>query len=209
MAPTGHQTRNWVGWEAGLTFNSVFGKSHKKVSDDDSHGWFLGLAGNAGAGWDKPYTKVYGGELFTQRDLGNSLSAILSVGYTTFAADKDYVFYHISQGNLITEAVAKPYHIIPVKFGIRSMVTKRFYIGGDFGEAWAKRDDGIYQIQNGVRMPLFSTETQTVKSFVFSATAGFNFGNRFDAGVKFEDYTGFTEIKQFALRLAYKIKLTK
>lgn len=207
QAASGHQTKNWLGWEAGLSFNSVF--RQRKPGRDDSYSWYVGVGGTAGAGWSKPYSKAYGAELFAQRDLGNHLSAIVSLGYTTFAADKNYIFYHnMPTPDYGTEFLAMPYRIIPLKFGIRSMISKGFYIGGDLGQSWAKKDDGFYIIDRGVKHRVLS-EPQTVKSFVFAATAGYDFGSGLDAGFKFENYTGFSEIRQFALRFAYKIKLSK
>jgi hypothetical protein len=204
----GHQTKNFWGWEAGLAFNSVFTKSADKHTDM-SHGWSLGLASTIGVGWDQPYGAVYGGELFTQRDLGNNLSAILSVGYTYFSTLNNYVWSQAQYNNNYTiEQVAEPFKIIPVKVGIRSKLTKSFYIGGDLGEAWGKQDDGIYIIENGQRRHLSST-VQSVKSFVYSPTFGFALSSGLDASFKFEDYTGFPQIKQFALRLAYRIPLSQ
>ena len=207
-AASPYQTKKWLGWEAGLAFNSSFKRSATGVTDD-AHNWSVGLAATAGLGWDKPYTVAYGGEIFTQRQLGNGLSAVLSTGYNYFSAEKNYVFYRsVSSSTYSTEVIATPYRIIPVKVGIRSKLGGHFYIGGDLGESWAKKDDGFYEINGEVRRHI-TGELQTIKSFVFSATTGYDFGNGLDAGFKFEDYTGFAQIKQFALRLGYSIKLGK
>jgi hypothetical protein len=202
-----HQTKNFWGWEAGLAFNSVFTKSHDKRTDM-SHGWLLGLAATTGVGWDEPYGTVYGGELFTERNLGNNLSAVLSVGYTYFSTFNNYIWSKYDNNGYVVEQFAEPFKLIPIKVGIRSKLTKSFYIGGDLGEAWGKQDDGNYIVENGQRRHLPST-AQTVKSFVYSPTFGFAFNNGLDASFKFEDYTGIQQIKQFALRLAYRIKLSQ
>ena len=205
----GHQTKNWLGWEAGLAINSGFKKSRSTHTEDDSHGWSIGLAATTGVGWDEPFGKVYGGEIFTQRDLGNNLSAVLSAGYNYFSVSKNYVLSAWGPDNVFTnEVLATPYKIIPVKVGIRSKLTRQFYIGGDLGEAWGTNDDGLYEIVNGVPKHITS-ELQSIKSFIIAATAGFDFGNGLDASFKVEDYTGFSEVKQFALRLAYRIKMGK
>lgn len=204
----GHQTKNFWGWEAGLAFNSVFTKSPDKRTDT-SHGWSLGLAGTIGVGWDQPYKAVYGGELFTQRNLGNNLSAVLSVGYTYFSVLNNYHWaYSKITDSYAIESLATPYKIIPIKVGIRSKLTKGLYIGGDLGEAFSKHDDGMYTVINGVHSHIIG-DSQTIKSFVYSPTLGFDFGNGLDASLKFEDYTGFYQIKQFAFRLAYRIKLSQ
>ncbi len=208
LGDNGHRIKNFWGWEAGLAFNSVFTKSPDKRMDT-SHGWSLGLATSLGIGWDQPYEAVYGGEVFTQRNLGNNLSAVLSVGYNYFSVLNNYVWSKQGYGtNYSIEEVAEPFKIIPVKVGIRSKLTQSFYIGGDLGEAWGKQDDGIYITENGPRRHLASIP-QSVKSFVYSPTFGFTLGNGLDASFKFEDYTAFNEIKQFAFRLAYRIPLSQ
>lgn len=208
VSPQSYQHKSWLGWEAGLAFNSVFRKTEVKHTDP-SHAWYLGLEANAGLPWDQPYTYVAGAGLFAQRDLGNNLSGILTVGYDYFAVNKnDVQTSNAPNPTYYTEVLSTPYHIIPVTVGIRSKLTNRFYIGGDLGEAWARKHDGFTIVSNSSIVDYVSAPP-TIKSFTYAASFGLDLGSGLDAGFKFQDFIAFPGIKQFTFRLAYRIKVSK
>ena len=191
-------TRSWVGWEAGIAFNSVF-KPAPKIADNSS-AWYLGAAATVGIGWDNPYGTVYGTELLTQRDLGEHLTGIFSTGYTRFSIKQRYLdgtgFY-----------LAEPVKIIPVKAGIRLKTGKIFFIEGEIGEAFGLFNDRtLYASEFPGATDL---STKPYRALMYSVSAGFSFKSGFEAGAKFDDYGMLSQFKQFALRLGYRLKLSK
>ncbi|WP_414688584.1 LA_2272 family surface repeat-containing protein [Mucilaginibacter sp.] len=194
----GHQTRSWIGWEAGLAFNSVFKPMKKTV--DNSRAWYLGAAVTAGPGWDDPYSKVYGAELFVQRDLGEHLSAVITTGYTYFPVDKGYppIF-----GNGSNEVYDVSHSMIPLKFGVRLRTGTAFYISGDVGVAFGLFSQPVFSSFDMSTRPGY----RPYRASMISAGAGFSFPGGLETGVKFEDYGYY--YKEFALRLGYRLKLSR
>lgn len=194
----GHQTRSWIGWEAGLAFNSVFKPMKKTV--DNSRAWYLGVAVTAGLGWDDPYSKVYGTELFVQRDLGEHLSAVITTGYTYFPVDKGYppIF-----GNGSNEVYDVSHSMIPLKFGVRLRTGTAFYISGDVGVAFGLFSQPVFSSFDISTRPGY----RPYRASMISAGAGFSFPGGLETGVKFEDYGYY--YKEFALRLGYRLKLSR
>ena len=198
---TSYQSKNWVGWEAGIAFNSVF-KPAKRVTDN-SQSWYLGFAATGGIGWDEPYGLVTGGEFSVQRDLEEHLTGTLSSGYTHFAVQKKY---SIEQSINIYDA-SLPVNMVPVKAGIRLNTSNTFFIAGEIGEAFGT--ERFYT--SNVSLPGLPNETTHVPyhSLMYAVSAGFSFKSGLETGIKFEDYGLQSQYKQFALRLGYRIKLSK
>lgn len=194
----GHQTRSWIGWEAGVAFNSVFKPMKKTV--DNSRAWYIGAAMTAGLGWDDPYSKVYGAELFVQRDLGEHLSGVITTGFTSFPVDKGYppIF-----GNDSVSVYDVSRRMIPLKFGVRLRTGTAFYISGDVGVAFGLYKQPVFSFSNVSNSPVY----RSYRASMISAGAGFSFQSGLEAGFKFEDYGYY--YKEFALRLGYRLKLSK
>ncbi|AYL98138.1 LA_2272 family surface repeat-containing protein [Mucilaginibacter celer] len=197
-ADNGHQTRSWIGWEAGLAFNSVF-KPMKKVVDN-SRAWYLGAAITVGLGWDNPYTKVYGAELFVQRDLGEHLSGVITTGFTSFPVDKGFQPFF---GNDSVNIYDVSRRMIPLKFGVRLRTGTAFYISGDVGIAFGLFNQPVFSSFDIFTKPRY----RAYNAAMISAGAGFSFAGGLEAGFKFEDYGFF--YKEFALRLGYRFKLSR
>ncbi|WP_158795944.1 hypothetical protein [Pedobacter sp. L105] len=191
-----HQSRNWVGFETGIAFNSVFKPAKRAI--DHSQNWYLGFYGTEGIGWDKPYKLVSGGELSLERALGGQLMGILSTGYTYFSVQKNYVIGSIGSNDIY----AQPVKVFPVKAGIRLMTGGNFFIASEIGEGF-----GTGQPQ------LINNNFQQIKtsfhSFIYSASVGYTFKSGVETGIKFEDYSLQSQYKQFAFRLGYRLKLNK
>jgi hypothetical protein len=198
QAIDGHQPRSGVGWEAGLEFNSFFTPVKKTV--DNSRAWYLGGALTAGFGWDDPYSKVYGAEIFVQRDLGEHISGIITTGYTYFPVDKGYPPIY---GNGTVNIYDQTRSMIPLKVGVRLKTGSAFYISGDVGVAYGLFNEPHYSFSNTYSLPVYKPYSATM----ISAGAGFSFQSGIETGFKFEDYGYY--YKQFALRLGYRIKLSK
>jgi hypothetical protein len=192
-----YQTKNWLSWEAGLAFNSVFKPAKKML--DNSASWYLGAAATGGIGWQQPFRFVSGGELFVQRDLGENLSGIISTGYTYFSVYRNQLIYR----NGDTYVYSRPLRVIPVTAGVRLKTGKSFYISGEVGQAFIGKQP-YFEDRSYSRVGL-----KPYRSFSYAATAGFSFTNGLEAGIKYDDYGLQTNDKQFALRLGYRIKLSK
>lgn len=200
----GHQVRSWLGWEAGLAFNSVF-KPAKKVFDD-SNAWYLGAAATTGVGWDNPYGGfVHGAELIALRDLGSHLTGTLSAGYTYFTVHNDYYYETVDATHQVKlPGHSSPRQFIPVKVGVRLKTGGPFYIGCELGEAF-----GLFETYHdpNIFIPGRNWVDGPYRSLMYGVSAGFSFKNGLETGVKFDDYSYI--FKQFALRLGYRIKLSK
>lgn len=194
----GQQSKNWIGWQFGIAFNSVF-KPTKRVIDN-SHAWYLGIATTGGIAWDDPYGIVTGAEIAVQRELGEKLIGTLSSGYTHFSIQNKYSFEN--SGNIYNSYL--PVNIVPVKAGIRLKTRNDFFIAGELGAGVGSEAymSGLPGLSNG-------TVSRPYRSFMYTISAGFNFKNGLETGIKFEDYGLQSNYKQFAFRLGYLIKLSK
>jgi len=199
-SPLFYQTRNWVGWEAGIAFNSVFKPAKRAI--DNSQAWYLGFAATGGVAWDAPFGFVSGGELFVHRDLGEYLTGTLATGYTNFSADRSWLLFSNGQDNVY----AQPIRIIPVKAGIRLRTGKHFFMAGEIGKAFGNT---LPYIIHNANPYTYTPVYKPYRSLMYTASAGFIFSGGLEAGVKFEDYGLQTPYKQFALRLGYRFQLRK
>jgi hypothetical protein len=189
--------KRFVGWEAGLTFSSVFKKPVERPKSAASK-WYLGLAATAGIGWDDPLGSVLGGEIFAQKDLSENAAATLSVGYTRFSVENR--LYDMA-GNKMTSTFTANKQA-PIKAGIRLKAGDLIYVSGDAGISFGTSKPVI-------SIPVEESLVKLNKAFVYSFTTGLAFNNGLDAGLKFEDYDATGNLKQFALRLAYRMKVSK
>lgn len=195
-----YQTKKWIGWEAGIAFNSVFKPVKRAI--DNSQAWYLGIAATGGVAWDAPFGFVSGGELFVHRDLGEYLTGTLSTGYTYFSADRNWLIFGNGQHNVY----AQPVKIIPVKAGIRLRTGKRFFMAGEIGEAFGNT---LPHFVHNANPYTYTPVYEHYRSLMYTASAGFSFTSGLEAGIKFEDYGLQMPYKQFALRLGYRFKLSK
>lgn len=87
--------------------------------------WRLGIGVNAGAGLEDPNPFVLGGDLRFQKGLGNSVSAIITTGYT-----------HFMKKDLVPSV-----GIIPLKGGIKVFPAKNFYFNLEAGAGFGTKDE--------------------------------------------------------------------
>lgn len=86
--------------------------------------WRLGLGLNAGTGLEDPNPFVLGGDLRFQKGLGNSVSAIITTGYT-----------HFMKKDLVPSV-----GMIPLKGGIKVFPAKNFYFNVEAGAGFGTKD---------------------------------------------------------------------
>jgi hypothetical protein len=199
-----NRVKKWIGWEAGIAFNSVF-KSAPKVADHSS-AWYLGVAITTASALSTTYGNVAGVELFTHRDLGEHLTGTLSTGYSYYTP-LYYETYMGESGPPIRQKAAQPLKIIPVKAGIRLKTGKTFFIAGEIGEAFGLFND--YAKTGGYSNGYPDYGLKPYHSFMYAVSAGFSFKSGLETGFKFEDYSITGDYRQFALRLGYRLKLSK
>ncbi len=198
----GNPVQRWIGWEAGIAFNSVFKPALKKTADI-SKAWYVGVAATAGIGWNQPFRMVKGADLLFQRDLGENLSAILSTGYTLFTAPPNPLISRYDDFYLYL----KDLKIVPLRAGVRLRTGSSFYISGEVGQAFGNTP--VYVVQPAQSSYYINYQTRPYRAWTYAASAGFSFKSGLEAGLKFDDYGLQTEYKQFALRLGYRLKLSK
>jgi hypothetical protein len=203
------ETKKTFGWEVGVSYNSVFRKGRKNTLDN-STSWFLGIGLNSGVVLNMPYKNSYGAEITINRDLGNNVSAVASIGFTQISSYKNYITYSDRANSYYYNRIeATAYQIVPLKVGVRSRLAKNFYIGGDLGEAWAYHDLGLISTIEGKESRIPSHPRQVIKSLMYSAVVGFRFTSGLDVSGKFEHFLAFPGVQQLGLRIAYQIKLGK
>ncbi|HMG07788.1 MAG TPA: hypothetical protein VK609_04720, partial [Mucilaginibacter sp.] len=199
-----YRVKKWIGWEAGIAFNSVF-KAAPKVADHSS-AWYLGAAITTGSALSSTYGHVSGVELFTHRDLGEHLTGTLSTGYSYFVATY-FESPAFGPAPATRYQVTQPLKIIPVKAGIRLKTGKTFFIAGEIGEAFGLFND--YAKTGGYSNGYPDYGLKPYRSLMYAVSAGFSFKSGLETGIKFEDYALGGDYKQFALRLGYRIRLSK
>jgi hypothetical protein len=203
----GNPVKRWIGWEAGLAFNSVFKPVPEIKKTRRSKDLFLGIATIAGWGWDSPSTYVLGTEVSIQKDFGGSMSGTLSGGYVHHALDNDWEnqSFTFSDGRTEDQFLAG-YEAIPLKAGIRTYTGERLFFAGELGASIGLKNTSLLKItyDDG---HVQQTQSGTENSFLYAVSMGYSFDNGLETGIKFEDYTHFRNIKQFNLRLAYRFKL--
>jgi hypothetical protein len=101
-------------------------------------------------------------------------------------------------------ASSSPRQFIPAKVGVRLKTGGPFYIGCELGEAF-----GLFETYHdpNIIIPGRNWVDGPYRSSMYGVSAGFSFKNGLETGVKFDDYSYI--FKQFALRLGYRIKLSK
>lgn len=190
--------KRWLGWEAGIAFNSVF--KQKSRMNYDSETWYLGMAGITGYGLEAPFRFTYGGELSVQRDLSGRVAGTFSVGFTKIELPENNVFEETSGLYAYQPGGMK---MVPIKAGIRSYISKRTFLAGELG--WALVAQRPY-INNEKYYLAYKMESNP---FIYAVSGGYSFDNGLEAGIKFEGYTSYSTLKQIVFRLAYRIKLNK
>lgn len=198
VVPDNSLFRTWVGWEAGVTFNSRF--KPPKPFKDISQAWYLGAAAtmerDLGYGGDL----LTGAEIFTQRDLGSRLAATLSVGYK-YVSNPDYTLYYSESGQTLPQT--KSYRILPVLGGIKTYLNNHLFFGGETG-IMVPLTSPVVMITS---FPDTGLHMHNRAYFTYTASTGFSFKNGLETNIKFEHYVG--RMTLAGIRIAYKVRLSK
>jgi len=193
----------FAGWEAGLSYNSVF-KPALKIKDE-SNAWYLGAAALAGVGWDWPDGAVYGAEIFTQRDLSGRMAATLAVGYLYNQVENIQTMYIGYPVGYSLELLTQDFKAMPVKAGMRTYAGKRLFFSGEVGVVFGLNSPSK-KIETFTDKSSVISDYGNTRSLIYAASAGYSFDSGLEAGIKFEDYNQ-VSIKQFLLRLGYRFKI--
>lgn len=196
-----------LGWEAGISFNSVF-KPVPKIRYD-SENWYLGIA--ALGGLDINSTENFiGGELFTQRDLSGRVSATLSVGYIRRRENSHSFSPGYYDGLLgYSYSKIKALQLIPIKAGMRTYTGKRLFFAGELGMMTVLTSKGsLFEWKKDEGLKETPYRTKLSPGFIAGASAGYTLGNGLEASTGYSNVFG-QDLRMITIRLGYRIKLNK
>jgi len=157
-------------------------KINFKSNSRQERGWELNAAVNTGVTLEDTRF-VMGAELQAERYISEKLAFTLSAGFTHFA-NKNYDFSYEYQGQLYYNRYTTDQNLIPIKLGIKAFIAPRVYLAGAAGIA---------------------IDVNGNSSFVWSATAGYQLTKKLDIGVKYENYSVYSNSNQLSLRIAYRL----
>jgi len=202
----GNPVYRWLGWEAGIAFNSVFKKPAK--NDHHTESWYLGAAAVAGTGFQYQAGLTTGGELFVEREFNGGLAAILTVGYinnglknngfystTSFPPLKNINYYN------------NVFKTLPLKAGMKAYSGKRLFFAGQIG-VMVGLNNQSYGIEETGQKPIIYQYGVDNTYFLYSVSMGYSLKNGLEPGWMFQDFVG-TRYKHVVLRLAYRLKIGK
>lgn len=111
-----HIYSRWIGWEAGIAYNSIFRASPSIVKD--SRSWYIGFGPTVAMGIDYGDTKLSGLSAHAQKDFSERLSATVTADLIHVSPDWQQTHYQVN--NKAVSYLFKNYKILPVMIGIRS-----------------------------------------------------------------------------------------
>ena len=126
---------------------------------------------------------VIGGDLQLERYVSEKLALTLNAGFTHFSS-KNYNVNYEYEGQLYYNSYSVNQNLIPVKLGIKTFVAPRIYVAAAGGIA---------------------IDINGNSSAVWSAALGYQLTKKIDIGVKYENYSVFSNNNQFSLRIAYRL----
>ncbi|PTT00541.1 hypothetical protein DBR11_09655 [Pedobacter sp. HMWF019] len=188
--PIDEHFRNWLGWQAGIAFNSAF-RAAARQEVLSSADWEMEVGLSAGKPINYPYTIAIGTEISVKKRFDESFYGLFTTGYTHFT-------YSDRTQNVLAWMYPS-FGIIPLKAGIRKMIGTKFYIGGDLGFA--------FLTSRGIDPGLGLSHARS--SFLYMPNLGYQFSSRIGLQVRYEDVRSVTNAKQFAVKLSYKFPLSK
>lgn len=137
----------------------------------------IGFGISPGVAPKDPTGFVFGGDIRLQQRMGNSISWILTGGYT-----------HFFEAETDGGTKVRGYGFVPLKAGLKIFPSRNLYLAGEVGVG-------------------FGTDKDFGTSFVYAPAIGLAFAKGFDISLRYEDFTKHEHAKQVALRLAYGMGL--
>jgi hypothetical protein len=201
----GNYQEKSLGWEAGVSFNSIFKAAPK--AKYNLQNWYLGVAALAGV--DIKSTKcVIGTEIYTFRNLTPSMAATLSLGYALHIAKPAFPPPAWYPG-LISYSYYedKDYHSLPIKVGIRSYAGNHFFFGGELGLQIAMNYPDRYVVLHPDNSLTKSRYGRKPTSLLASFSPGYAFNNGFEAGLRYEFFGSDLDIQTITIRTAFRLRL--
>ncbi|KAA8482914.1 hypothetical protein BDE36_1427 [Arcticibacter tournemirensis] len=210
-----HPQRNWIGWQGGVALRSSFKAPVHPVSSltDRNTNWSLEVGISGGIAWDYPYGFASGADVRLIRHLGGNIDAIFTAGVVRLAVASGDISSRIA-----ISTPGKVYYIsfidrtflgVPVKGGVRALLGRSFYVAGEAGIGFCNSDGIVFEDPETPEEIKHKVNTWVPgnTSFVYSPSLGFAFRNGLDLAFKFEDFAKYPVTKQFAVRLAYNLKI--
>jgi hypothetical protein len=198
----------WLGWEAGIAFNSVF-KQPPKINHS-TESWFLGGAIIGGTGFEGLFGLVSGGELFVEREFSGGLAAILSVGYINNGLRNNGFSYMYTDNSMPPKTMSyynTEFKALPFKAGMKVYSGKRLFFAGQIG-VMVGLNNQSYRIEETASKAVVYQYGVNNTYFLYSVSMGYSLQNGLEPGWMFQDFVG-TKYKHIALRLAYRIRMVK
>lgn len=200
------KTTGTIGWEAGISFNSIF-KPAPKIRYD-SENWYLGIAAIGGLEVNSTAKNFAGGELYTQRDLSGNVSATLSVGYLQrFEGSMMFAENYTDPMTYFKYFHDTDHKFLPVKAGMRAYTGKRLFFSGELGVMFSLNTTGFTIEKQKNELPVRTEDhIRWPAGFIVGASGGYTLGNGLEASAGFSNVFQ-QDMKMITLRLAYRLKL--
>jgi len=164
----------------------AYGIPAKKISfkpkSGQKDGWQLNASLNPGVTIDDTRF-VIGADLQLERYVSQKIAFTLSAGFTHFTS-KNYNISYEYQGELHYNLYSIDQNLIPVKLGIKTFLAPRVYLAAAGGIA---------------------IDINGNSSAIWSAALGYQLTKRLDIGLKYENYSVFSNSNQISLRVGYRL----
>jgi hypothetical protein len=190
----------WIGWEAGIAYNSVFKASPAVVKD--SRSWFLGFGPTLAIAIDYHDATLTGLSVHAQKDFSERLSATFTIDYIkTNLNIPDYPYWP----DYVVSARYKDYSMVPVMLGIRSYLNNTLFFGGEVGGMM--KLNSVFEERNTITGEITNRLYDDKFYYAYAASMGFSLKNGFEPSIKFEHLVN--NIPMIQLKLAYRIRLCR
>lgn len=128
---------------------------------------------------------VIAGDLQLERYISNRIAVTASAGFTHFSGKVQHYAYTLPGSTAVSYlSYATEQNLIPVKLGVKAFLNKKLYVAAAAG---------------------IGVDLNGNSSFVYSGTMGVKLNQRFDLGLKYENFSDSNQAHQVAVRLAYRI----
>jgi hypothetical protein len=149
---------------------------------DQGTGWELNASVNPGITLDQGHYTI-GADFQLERYVSPKVALTLSAGFTHFDG-RDFHYTYEYLGKQYNGHYNIDRNMIPVKAGVKVFVAPRVYAAG----------------AAGIAIDINGNSTS-----VWSATLGYQVTKKFDIGIKYENYSRYSNTDQLSLRIGYKL----
>jgi len=169
-----------------VAVRAAFAINTKKMKfapkSDQGEKWELNASVNPGITLDQGRYTI-GGDFQLERYLSPKVALTLSAGFTHFdGRDFNYTYEYL--GKQYNGHYNLDKNLIPIKAGVKVFVAPRVYVAG----------------AAGIAIDINGNSTS-----VWSATLGYQVTKKLDIGIKYENYSVYSNTDQLSLRIGYKL----